>query len=295
MKIRKFYLIFLSIILLGFITPHAMSEDIDWSDSSMSPVDNNTIRVYNLKFAPIPGTTYNINFVFNEATLSFESDATTLEVIVEQKYAVANLTRGGQLYDSWWRVNGESSPADTYALYPQDTGTQSGSTTWRCKECHVWDYKGNDGAYGTGSDHFTGIKGVFYSQQKPIGEIYSIIKRKNLPLSEKDIWDLTKFLKEGLIDMDKYIIFTGVLSKSATGTRNNGDSIYSGRCSGCHGPDGKEIPSAIVGATSNDNPWEILHKITFGNPGTSMPSMLDKGLSQQQLIDLLTYSQSLPQ
>lgn len=190
----------------------------------------------------------------------------------------------------WW-----TEPTGTFALYPQNIGSQTGSTTWRCKECHGWDYKGKDGAYGNGSNHFTGITGVFQVQRKPIGEIYSVIRNKNLPLSEEDIWDLTRFLKEGLIEMDKYIIFSGALSKTASGTGNLGGPIYSGRCSECHGPDGKEISSVVVGAVAKDNPWETLHKIAFGNPGTSMPSMIDRGLSTQQLIDLLTYTQTLSQ
>lgn len=292
---QRFSILFLAPILLGIFTTPVLSENIDWSDSSMSSIDTDTIRIYNLNYAPTPGKVYNINFNFDEATLNFKPDLATLEPVDTQRYDTANLSRGGQLYDSWWRTNGESEPSGTHASYPQDTGTQSGSTTWRCKECHGWDYKGKDGAYGNGSDHFTEIKGIFDAQQKPIGEIYSILKNKNLPLSKEDIWDLTRFLKEGLIDMDKYIIFSGELSKTATGTRNNGGPIYSGRCSECHGPDGSEISSVSVGTDANNNPWEVLHKITFGNPGTSMPSMLDKGLSLEQLIDLLTYTQSLPQ
>lgn len=280
---------------LALIASASGAENIDWSASSMSPVNENTIRVYNLNFAPTPGISYNVDFIFNESTLKFEPDAATLEAVDTQKFEAASVSRGGRLYDSWWRTNGEAEPTGTFSLYPQNIGNQSGSTTWRCKECHGWDYKGKDGVYNNDSDHFTGINGVFHVQSKPIAEIYSAIKNKNLPLSEEDIWDLTRFLKERLIEMDKYIIFSGALSKTATGTSNLGGSIYSGRCSECHGPDGKEISSVVVGAVANDNPWETLHKIAYGNPGTSMPSMIDRNLSTQQLIDLLTYTQTLPQ
>ena len=283
------------LVSLCFISSTVVADNIDWSTSSMSPVDASTIRVFNLGFVPTPGISYNVNFIFNETTLNFEPDTTTLAAIDMQKYEAASVSRGGRLYDSWWRANGETEPTDTYPLYPQQIGNQSGSTTWRCKECHGWDYKGKDGAYTSGSDHFTNIEGVFHATRQPIGEIYHTIKNKNLPLSEEDLWDLTKFLKEGLIDMDKYIIFSGDLSNSATGTRNLGGPVYSGRCTECHGSDGKEISSVIVGAVANNNPWETLHKVAFGNPGTSMPAMVDRGLSLQQLIDLLTYTQSLAQ
>ena len=38
-------------------------------------------------------------------------------------------------------------------------GQEEGSSTWRCKECHGWDYKGKDGAYAKGS-HYSGTTGV---------------------------------------------------------------------------------------------------------------------------------------
>ena len=32
-----------------------------------------------------------------------------------------------------------------------EANSRSGADTWRCKECHGWDYKGKDGAYAKGS------------------------------------------------------------------------------------------------------------------------------------------------
>ena len=68
------------------------------------------------------------------------------------------ISRGGQLYDKWWAVIEADPPETTHPAYPA-VGKRTGSSTWRCKECHGWDYKGADGAYGKGS-HYTGIKGV---------------------------------------------------------------------------------------------------------------------------------------
>ena len=41
----------------------------------------------------------------------------------------------------------------------QSTNSRSGAETWRCVECHGWDYKGVSGAYAAGS-HLTGFPGV---------------------------------------------------------------------------------------------------------------------------------------
>ncbi|MBI4316176.1 MAG: hypothetical protein HY679_09580, partial [Chloroflexi bacterium] len=79
--------------------------------------------------------------------------------------------RGGLLYDTWWEVidsekghseamEGMSEPTTDHPLWKtQTTNTRTGPDTWRCKECHGWDYKGVDGAYGGGS-HKTGFAGI---------------------------------------------------------------------------------------------------------------------------------------
>src|SRR3990170_2753794 len=75
--------------------------------------------------------------------------------------------RGGLLYDQWWAVLGQDAPEGDQPLWvTQDTNTRSGADTWRCKECHGWDYQGADGAYGSGS-HFTDFPGVFGVRDLP--------------------------------------------------------------------------------------------------------------------------------
>ncbi len=48
-----------------------------------------------------------------------------------------------------------------------------------------------------------------------------------------------------------------------------------------------------VGDPANGNPWETLHKIRFGHPGTAMPSSVKSGWSTQDAVDVLGYSQTL--
>ena len=284
------------LVLLATASNMVTAGDVDLSTSNITPMNEGTISIYDFKYAPTPDMSYKINFIFNKETLHFEPDFESLMQVDKSKYAQANLVRGGLLYDKWWKINGESEPTDTYASYPTKVGTQTGSTTWRCKECHGWDYKGNEGAYESGS-HYTDIQGIYYLKNKPHGEIYNAIVRKNMPLSEQDIWDLVKFLKEGLLDMNKYIVFSGTQRKSATGDAANGQTLYEGigGCKSCHGAEGNKIEGLIaLGAVANDNPWETLHKIRFGQPGTQMPSMVNDKLSIQEQIDILTYTQTLP-
>jgi cysteine-rich repeat protein len=74
--------------------------------------------------------------------------------------------RGGRLYDRWWSQIAASEPASDHPLwaYRPDlvSNPATGGTTWRCKECHGWDYKGVAGQYGAGP-HRTGFGGILQS------------------------------------------------------------------------------------------------------------------------------------
>jgi len=87
---------------------------------------------------------------------------TEAEAYVDANWNSADIVKGGKLYDKWWKVNGGTEPTTDFnpVWASQTTNTRSGADTWRCKECHGWDYVGNLGRYSSGS-HFTGFAGVF--------------------------------------------------------------------------------------------------------------------------------------
>jgi hypothetical protein len=128
------------------------------------------------------------------------------------KPSADSIARGGRLYDQWWKeVKGAVAPKDNQSLWAsQTTNTATGSATWRCKECHGWDYKGKDGAYGSGS-HKTGFPGVWdAAQKKNADELAAILKGSANPqhdfskaLGASDLTDLANFLKAGLVDASK--------------------------------------------------------------------------------------------
>ena len=83
---------------------------------------------------------------------------------------------------------------------------------------------------------------------------------------------LAMFVSKGPIDMDPYI---DRATKKAKGDVAEGARIYETVCAGCHGADGKGVEDAEpMGVISNDNPWEVMHKISFGQPAEAMPAML---------------------
>ncbi|HUU42108.1 MAG TPA: hypothetical protein VMW42_14330 [Desulfatiglandales bacterium] len=222
------------------------------------------------------------------------SDAQELEKLTGKKFA--QLARGGILYDNW--LDELSVEIDkTHPSYPS-AGQKKGAATWRCKECHGWDYKGKAGAYGSGSS-FTGIVGIrAYANQNPEG-ILKVLKNDTHALrsliSDGDLEALAFFVAYGQIDVDLYI---DRQAKKSIGDSFNGGRIFLTTCIKCHGEDGKEInfndekAPEYIGTVSNNNPWEVLHKIRWGQPGSQMISLLFLGLKEQ--LDVLSFCQTLP-
>ncbi len=213
----------------------------------------------------------------------------------------ADSTRGGALYDKFWDVTGMEAPTTDHPLWasrPDMTSNmRSGADTWRCKECHGWDYKGVNGAYGSGG-HKTGIAGIFNTTLLA-QQAFDLIKTNHgygeAGLSDDDLWDLAKFVLEGQIDTDDLINGTAFVGSAAAG-----QTVYDSACLACHGDDGLSLPPGaddghdeFVGLVANENPWEYQHKIRFGQPGSIMPPQ-DGLLTNEQIADLGVFSQTLP-
>ena len=221
----------------------------------------------------------------------------------------ANAARGGAMYDKFWAVAGVTAaePTEDHPLWASrpDTvsNTRTGADTWRCKECHGWDYKGVAGAYGSGS-HLTGVAGIFSTTLSAQGA-FDLIKTDHgygeAGLSDEDIWDLAKFVLEEQIDTDEIIDADGLFN----GDAGTGQTLYDAgiggnlACAICHGADGKQLlfddGTVTLGGLANDNPWEVQHKVRFGQPGTAMPSSVAGGGTTQDVADLAAYVQTLPQ
>jgi mono/diheme cytochrome c family protein len=225
-------------------------------------------------------------------------------------YVNANMVRGGLLYDKYWKVTGGNTPTGEHPLYPT-YGAKTGADTWRCKECHGWDYLGKDGRYAGGS-HYTGIKGL-YPIANSLWKAFMIIKDEHnfdsSELSDVDIWDLVKFYREGLINISSILnedgTFKGDLSSGQSLYDNGipgidgGGTTTNSSCTSCHGADGtNEIVTgfdAFPGFLSNENPQEYLHKVRFGHPGSSpaMPGSEDIVGSLRDVTNLSAYTQTL--
>ncbi len=215
------------------------------------------------------------------------------------------------MYDKWWVANFATPPTAAPPLYPA-VGVQSGSGTFRCKECHGWDYKGAAGAYSSGS-HFTGIPGVLGSTMTA-GQMFDILKNPDgdgtggttvnghdfgtIGLSDTDINDIVEYLQSWLIDTDTYIDGNkAFLGDPVAGQTNFDNAQASFACQDCHGPDGDWLNFGTpedpewIGTVAVANPWELMHKVRVGQPNTAMPSWILDGGTDQDVADIGRYAQ----
>ncbi|MGD8571296.1 MAG: hypothetical protein PVG89_00375 [Gammaproteobacteria bacterium] len=232
---------------------------------------------------------------------------------------IAITVRGGLLYDNWISETGTTSAIvndDNPLWSEQNSNMRTGPDTWRCKECHGWDYKGADGIYGnTNSDHYTGFSGIWDTRYDNVQDLITFLTDGfELPilggttnvhnfgglLSAADINALANFvLYVRGFDINAYIKPSGVILE---GDYLRGEELYlakpfgfaNGNCELCHELDGKGIEPIIVGYVANDNPWETLHKIRFGQPNSRMPSLEEAGFNAQDATDIVFYAKTLP-
>lgn len=223
--------------------------------------------------------------------------------------------RGGRLYDKWWVETGASPPVDDHPLWAyrpdQVSNSASSEATWTCRECHGWDYKGVQGQYGTGP-HRTGFPGTL-GTTLDASELFDLLKEPpsngggpGIPnghdfgtvLPDARINDLVAFILVGAIDTAELIDDE---SGEFNGDPGVGEQYYttapSPACILCHGADGTNInfgtesEPEYVGTIALENPWELLHKIRFGQPAAPMPSWMAGGGTPSGAADIGRYVQ----
>ncbi|MCH9808692.1 MAG: cytochrome c [Alphaproteobacteria bacterium] len=209
------------------------------------------------------------------------------------------LAAGGRIYDRWWKALDRDEPKGTHPAYPKD-GKKSGPATWRCKECHGWDYRGNAGRYGSGS-HRTGIKGIDGAKGRDAADIARLLRSPLHGYTKEMIRDnelarLAAFVSRGQDETSKFV---NPQTGEVIGDAMRGKAIFQTVCAACHGFDGRllnwgtEDEPAYIGTEANAAPDEVLHKIRNSHPGAAMVNL--RAFAIEDAASVLLHAKSLPQ
>jgi thiosulfate dehydrogenase len=181
-----------------------------------------------------------------------------------------DVVRGGLLCDAWWVVVGADVPATDQPLWKtQTTNTRTGADTWRCKECHGWDYKGADGVYGSGS-HATGFKGILGAASISTGDLTAWLTGQKDPdhdfsqvMDEAHIAALVTFMQKETFDSAPHINADGTVNGDAA----RGKAKYEKTCAACHGADGQKINFGDAAEPEYVGTVAAVEDVAVGRPG----------------------------
>ena len=191
----------------------------------------------------------------------------------------------------------------------QSSNTRSGTDTYRCKECHGWDYLGKDGAYGSGSHYHPVSPACMMRVASQLMSWWRSCREvPTPPMTSPCIWMMIRSIIlavfiQGLRDYRPYIDYAS--NAPVGGDAANGKMLFErvDSCQDCHGLDGTESQLWVMRKNRNlsvpfavDNPQEFMHKVIYGQPASRprMVAMLERGWTVDEVVDILAYAQSLP-
>jgi len=243
---------------------------------------------------------------------------------------------GGIMYDRFWSAEAKFDQND-----PNIDIFKNNADFFRCKQCHAWDGLGNTGSYigrapKTSRPNVAAFNLFEMTQEHSAQELFEAMKETagrrdvaydlsqydpdnnktegdKMPnygqiLSDAQIWDIVKFLKEGMFDVSELYdgTYTGTYPTGsaaysnlglATGDAINGNGYYSVNCAVCHGNDGLRIllDDMGVGGFTRSKAYEVQHKVKYGQLGSSMGGEFDITLDEMRdLYKALANSADFP-
>ena len=237
-------------------------------------------------------------------------------------YSNAVNSTGGIMYDKFWSTESGFDQNDAnYSTY-SDHGD-----FFRCKQCHGWDGLGSKGAYISRGPKATrpnvsSINLYEFAKSKTPKELFDAMKattnRRDISndlssydpatnntegdkmpdygqiLTDAQIWDIVKFMNEGMFDVSKLYdaTYTGTYPNGSAsfsnvgldGNATTGATFYSTDCAACHGVDGTSIDleGRTIGKFAREKSNEMQHKVKYGQLGSDMVGEFDMTLEQMK-------------
>lgn len=240
----------------------------------------------------------------------------------ETAYENADKSLGGIMYDKFWATEAKFDQSNANLAKFNATGD-----FFRCKQCHGWDGLGSAGSYinrgpKTTRPNVSGLNLYQLAQTKTYKELFDAMKKTagrrdiafdlttynpttnategdKMPnyaqiLTDAQIWDIVKFMKEGMFDVTQLYdaTYTGTYpTGTATyanvgkdGNAANGNSFYTANCASCHGADGKTLTmeNMSLGKFIRSKPYEVQHKVQNGQLGSPMVGEFTMTLTQMK-------------
>lgn len=265
---------------------------------------------------------YSILAVLSLSFIIVSCSDNTTDPVPPTPYELASASMGGVMYDNFFTVE-----AGFDTLNPNYANFTSHGDFFRCKQCHAWDRLGREGSYinrapkttrpnvapvnlflalqaDDPQEIFDDIKNTIgrrdlsydLSQYDPAANFTEGDKMPNYSqvLTDAQIWDLVKFLKEGAIDVTALYdaTYTGSYPTGSAsysnigkdGNATNGKTYFATECASCHGTDGKllELEGMSAGQFLRSKPNEVQQKVKFGTLGSAMVGHFDITLTQMK-------------
>jgi len=251
----------------------------------------------------------------------------------ETAYNNASFSKGGIMYNSFFSVEAGFDTLNVNYLNIKTHGA-----FFQCKQCHGFDGLGSNGAYinraaKTTRPSVASVDLDEAAKNDSYQELFDAIKETdgrrdisfdlstydpatatkmegdkmpnfNQILSDAQIWDLVKYLKEGRLDLSQLydVTYSGTYpTGTATytnigkdGNAANGNAFFTANCAVCHNADGKGEDGTIVGNFIRNRPSEAQHKIRYGQLNTDMIGQFAMNVTQMKDLfkacsDSLTY------
>ncbi len=199
---------------------------------------------------------------------------------------------GGQLYSDWPQVMLFRGP---FRKHPLWTGSPSAinTETWRCVNCHGWDYRGSDGVGGDLGvvSNVPGLRHLAGADRRTVAD--GITRGEHGFAAEQLSADALAFLVEFLIEGQLAVVDLAARARDLGADTKAGAVRYASVCRVCHGPDGARLnlgserfPDTLP-TLARSKPWKFLHGVRFGHAGV-MPAFLM--LEEAEFLNLLAFS-----
>ncbi|MHB0981529.1 MAG: S-layer homology domain-containing protein [Thermoleophilia bacterium] len=251
-----------------------------------------------------------------------------------QAYRDADGIAGGSAYSQWWTLDAAGSGTKPT--------TAVGADFFRCKACHGWDGLGTAGSYANRTGMSTGaatrpdvsaadLRTAAGSES--IMGLYDLIRNVGgrgideaanahpdfaTILSEAQVWNLVKFIREEWVDpdllydltidgppvytdttVDPPVVVKPTLTYSNIGALGNeaaGQALYTSTCAACHGADATtiELEGMSVGQFVRTKPNEAWFKVKFGIPGKMPMGLLTETSDLQDIYKALANPANFP-